>query len=98
MECSNALADAWLRLVIPSAIASAPAEEGPTTDSLAMGSVNGAGTTPLELDLGRPLESLHSLESFDWTAHGVCVGCTEDRRAEWRAEREAIWEAMDGWS
>lgn len=58
----------------------------------------GKGTeVPLALDLGRPLEALHALERADWTAHGVCASCTADRRADWRAEREAIWAAMDGW-
>lgn len=91
MDCSNALADAWLTIVIPAAISSAPVTDDATSTTTA------SGNNTLKLDLGRPLETLHALEGFDWTAHGVCADCAADRRAEWRTEREAMWTAMDSW-
>jgi hypothetical protein len=85
MECTDAIADTWLALVIPCAMA--PPEDG--QDERARLS--------RELDLGRPLETLHALEAVDWEARGVCKACAESRQRECREERQAIWDKLRGW-
>jgi hypothetical protein len=85
MECTDAIADTWLSLVIPCAMA--PAEEGQDERT----------RLSRELDLGRPLETLHALEAADWEARGVCKECAEGRRQECREEREAIWDKIRDW-
>lgn len=51
----------------------------------------------LRLDLGKPLETLLKIEEIDWSKRHVCNECATEKRAEWRAERETIWEKMDEW-
>jgi hypothetical protein len=87
MKCTDAIADTWLTLVIPAAMASsADGADGDEKTRLSR-----------ELDLGRPLESLRALEALDWEARGVCKTCTEGRRAECREDREDIWQKMISW-
>jgi hypothetical protein len=50
-----------------------------------------SGNTSAAFDLGRPLETLTSLECMDWESRGICKPCAHDKRTEWRVEREAIW-------
>jgi hypothetical protein len=56
-----------------------------------------ARAEPLRLDLGKPLETLLSIERMDWGKHRVCDECAAEKRVEWQKEREAIWEKMDEW-
>jgi hypothetical protein len=92
MECTDAIADAWLSLVIPSAMATSAPDLG-----TAAAKEDEAARLSRDLDLGRPLESLRALEAVDWEAKGVCKECAEGRRRECREEREAVWEKLPAW-
>lgn len=90
MECTDAIADTWLKVVIPAAMASAsPVNAGPEDEESKLSR---------ELDLGRPLESLRALESLDWESRGVCKECSSTRRSECRSEREEIWAKIEQWT
>jgi hypothetical protein len=96
MACTDSLADAWLNLVIPAAMASPPPL---LTSAESVPGMEEDEVTRLSrhIDLGRPLESLRALEEVDWEAQGVCASCTAQRRQECRDDRQAIWDRLPGW-
>lgn len=46
----------------------------------------------------KPLETLQDIIEVDWTKHGLCASCVNEKRNEWWGEQQNIWEKMDGWA
>jgi len=45
----------------------------------------------------KPLETLETIKSRDWTKDGLCVDCHKDKLDEWTEEQETVWKLMDNW-
>jgi len=45
----------------------------------------------------KPLETLETIKSRDWTKDGLCVDCHKDKLDEWTEEQETVWKLMDSW-
>lgn len=47
--------------------------------------------------LCRPIETLQAIIDLDWGAHGLCQECAAEKREEWMAEQNTVWNKVDGW-
>ncbi|KAH8102383.1 hypothetical protein BXZ70DRAFT_1006314 [Cristinia sonorae] len=47
--------------------------------------------------LCRPIETLQSIIDLDWSRHGLCRDCVQDKRDEWKGEQEVVWNKLDEW-
>ncbi|KAI0784912.1 hypothetical protein C8Q75DRAFT_336400 [Abortiporus biennis] len=47
--------------------------------------------------LSKPIETLQAIIDMDWSSHGLCEECVQDKREEWKEEQRVVWNKLGDW-